>query len=335
MGNVNLTNRTGTVTILQRESTNNGVFNPATTEIEFVNSQVQIAPPVERASTAFDFDGDKKADISVFRAGNWYMNRSNLGFTAAQFGATGDKLVSADYDGDGKAEVAVFRGDDNKAYFHYLSSKTGVYTFAQFGIGTDVPAVGDYDGDGKSDFAVYRGGKNLGDASYIYYRPSGTPGADFTAIQLGAKGDVPVVGDYDGDKITDAAVYRPSTGIWYMMGSRDGFKAVQFGISTDIPVAADYDGDGKTDPAVYRGGTWYLLQSTKGFTGVQFGVATDMPVPADLDGDGKDDIAVFRAGTWFWLNSTDGGFKAMNFGVASDIPVFCSCKPTVTNKYSV
>ncbi len=317
----NIPGRSGTLPILAGRL-NNGTFDAATTEIEFVNSAA-VAPIAQpREKTAYDFDGDKKADISVFRDGNWYMNRSRDGFFATQFGATTDRLVSADYDGDGKADVAVFRGDANKAYFYVLGSTTG-FKDSQFGIGTDIPVPADFDGDGKADLAVYRNGATAGAASYIFYRPSSEPGVNFRAIQLGAKGDIPVVGDYDGDGKADAAVYRPSDGVWYMLRSRDGFTAVQFGISTDLPVVADYDGDGKADPAVYRNGTWYLLRSKDGFTGVQFGNPTDMPVPADLDADGKDDIAVYRSGTWFWLESHNNGFKSMNFGITSDVPVFC------------
>ncbi len=321
VGTPDLAGRTGRVQILPGQF-NNGIFTPGTTEIEFTNT-ASVPEPVERAATSYDFDGDKKADISVFRDGNWYLNRTKDGFTAAQFGSTNDKLVPADYDGDGKTDIAVFRADPNKGYFYVLGSRTNSFSYVQFGINTDVPVVGDYDRDGKADIAVYRDGKNAGDPSYIYYRPSSLPGSDFVTIQLGAKGDIPVVGDYDADGKTDAAVYRPSNGTWYIMRSTAGFTGVQFGISTDIPVAADYDGDGKTDIAVYRGGNWYLMQSRDGFKGLQFGAATDMPVPADVDGDGKDDIIVFRSGTWYWLESRDGSFHGMNFGLASDTPVFC------------
>ncbi len=317
----NLAGRSAQLTMLAGTQQAGGPFTLGTTEVEFTNSAVQAEPL--RASTAYDFDGDLKADISVFRDGNWYLNRSKDGFTARQFGSTGDKLVSADYDGDGKADIAVFRADATKGYFYILNSSTGNFSWTQFGVNSDVAVVGDYDGDKKADIAVYRDGKNAGDPSYIYYRPSGTPGADFVTIQLGAKGDIPVVGDYDADGKTDAAVYRPSNGTWYMLRSTAGFTGMQFGISTDVPVPADFDGDGKTDVAVYRGGTWYIMQSSKGFTGVQFGMATDMPVPADIDGDGKDDITVFRGGTWYWLNSKDGSFQGINFGLGTDIPVFC------------
>ncbi len=98
-------------------------------------------------------------------------------------------------------------------------------------------------------------------------------------IQFGEATDKTVPADYDGDGKADVAVFRPSNGVWYLLGSTTGFDAVQFGISSDVPAAADYDGDGKADIAVFRDGTWYLLQSTAGFTGVAFGLATDKPVP--------------------------------------------------------
>jgi CSLREA domain-containing protein len=62
-------------------------------------------------AAAFDFDGDGKSDVSVFRPsdGNWYLLQSTAGYTGTHFGIATDLLAPADYDGDGKTDVAVFR----------------------------------------------------------------------------------------------------------------------------------------------------------------------------------------------------------------------------------
>ena len=70
--------------------------------------------------------------------------------------------------------------------------------------------------------------------------------------------------DYDGDGKTDLAVYRPSTGVWFILNSASFTgRDQQWGVLGDIPVPGDYDGDGKTDLAVYRPstGVWFIINS--------------------------------------------------------------------------
>ena len=296
----------------------------------FNNNPIEDAPSGEARPTLFDFDGDGRADISVFRHSNgfWYrINSSDNSFYAAQFGFGTDRLAPADYDGDSKTDIAVFRQtivDPYLSYFYILKSSNAAFSAVQFGAEADSPFPGDWDGDGKADIAVHTsfiGIPEIPLPSTFSYRPSSDQSVGKISIDLNP-GGIPVPNDYDGDGKFDAAAFRLAGGFWIIRQSSNGVvRSVQFGLNTDIPVPADYDGDGKTDIAVFRSGTWYVLNSTTNkFFAVQFGFPSDIPVPADYDGDGSADIAVYRDGTWFLLRST-AGFSVVQFGLPDDRPV--------------
>jgi len=266
----------------------------------------------------FDFDGDGKTDLSIFRPSVgewWYLKSSNGGNGAFQFGTNTDKLVPADYTGDGKTDIAFFRPSTGE-WFILRSEDFSFYSFP-FGTSGDVPAPADYDGDGKADAAVFRP-SNL--TWYINRSSGGT-----TIQQFGASGDVPTVADYDGDGKADIAIYRPSAGQWWLLRSNLGAIAYQFGASTDKPVQGDYTGDGKVDAAFFRPSTneWFILRSENdSFYSFPFGAANDIPSPGDYDGDGKFDAAIFRPSnnTWFVQRSSSGTL-IQTFGQTGDISV--------------
>ncbi|MDQ2747172.1 MAG: FG-GAP-like repeat-containing protein [Acidobacteriota bacterium] len=301
-----------------------GGYNFAAARYLNTAGSVSVNNPALRVA---DFDGDGKTDASVFRNGIWYINPSSnpsfapQGFYGTQFGLATDKLVPADYDGDGKTDIAVWRAGE-AAYFYILNSSNNTFRSEQFGRTGDNPmVVGRWDGDGKADLAVYRGGA-AGAASYFYYRPSSQSNIDFETLYWGTGGDEAVRGDFDGDGKLDAAVFRPSNGVWYIRQSSDNQARYEsWGTATDKRVSGDFDGDGKTDLAIYRDGLWAIRQSSNNQAHYeQFGQANDIVVAGDYDGDGKTDLAVWRSGT-FYIQRSDSSFSAVPFGAAGDAPI--------------
>lgn len=144
-----------------------------------------------------------------------------------------------------------------------------------------------------------------------------------------AGGQLLAVEDADANAIapSDLAVWRPSTGTWWVMGGAGGSQpATQgWGLATDKPVPGDYDGDEKTDFSVFRPSTgeWYVLRSSDLAWSVwAWGTASDIRVPADYDGDGRTDRAVWRAsdGVWYIVRSSDQASIYQTLGIGGDIP---------------
>ncbi|HUR49371.1 MAG TPA: kelch repeat-containing protein, partial [Acidimicrobiales bacterium] len=90
------------------------------------------------------------------------------------------------------------------------------------------------------------------------------PLATTESLQVGPNTcpSLPPVADFNGDRSTDIAVFRPANGVSYLRGQTP--EAVAWGAEGDIPVPGDYDGDKQSDLAVFRpsNGVWYLRGQT-------------------------------------------------------------------------
>jgi len=216
-----------------------------------------------------------------------------LGISTATPAAAAVREVHGDFTRDRSADFTVYRPAEG---VWYTRDRVGTVILKQWGLPGDIPVPADYDGDGRQDWAVWRPGAAA--TSGFYVLPSSgrcptpmSPYGSGCAIQWGLDGDIPVPADYTGDGVADLAVWRPTTGTWYVRHAA-GVLALQHGLPGDIPVPGDYRGAGKAAFAVWRpsNGTWYV----DGLPPRQWGLKGDTPVPGDYDGNGMTDYVVWR-----------------------------------------
>ena len=156
-----------------------------------------------------------------------------------------------------------------------------------------------------SEIGVFR---NSSGNWYLNFNNNGVVDKTF---HFGASGDIPVVGDWNGNGTSDIGVFRPSSGNWYLDYNKTGQvdKTFHFGTTGDIPVVGDWDGNRISDISVFRpsNGNWYFDTTRTGIVNktFHFGASGDIPVAGDWNGDGTSDIGVFRPsnGNWY-LNYT-------------------------------
>ena len=220
-------------------------------------------------------------------------------------------------------------------------SVSGTY-YARVSIGTTVTGsigAGDYllsignvaaASSGNDTIGLFRPTGNL-----FFLRNSNTAGFPDVTVAFGAPGDIPVVGDWDGNGTTTMGLYRPSTSTFFLRNTNTaGFPdvTVSFGDGPggDVPIVGDWNGDGTWTIGVYRPSTstFYLRNAnTVGFPdlSIPFGAPGDLPIVGDWDGNGTMTIGLFRpSGNFFFLrNSNSVGFPdtTVPFGAPGDVPL--------------
>ncbi|GAP13790.1 4-amino-4-deoxy-L-arabinose transferase [Longilinea arvoryzae] len=124
------------------------------------------------------------------------------------------------------------------------------------------------------------------------------------AVRFGGQGDLPVIGDVDGDDRDDLGVYNPSTGSWQFDTNLDGQAEIELtlqdGQTGGQALLGDWDGDGRSSPALYqdKSASWYFYdENGRLLQSLQAGNSGDIPLVGDWNGDGRDTIGVYRPET--------------------------------------
>jgi Papain family cysteine protease len=149
-----------------------------------------------------------------------------------------------------------------------------------------------------------------------------------TALTYGIKGDIPVMGDWDGNGTDTPGVFR--NGVWYLSNGVAGHVDITtvFGEAGDRPVVGDWTGTGHDGIGVVRNASWYLRDSPTSSSGQPdhsfvWGLSTDIPLVGKWSGGKADGIGLLRGSTWYFSNSATvpNASASVVWGVPGDVPV--------------
>ena len=193
---------------------------------------------------------------------------------------------------------------------------------------------GDWNGDGTIDRGYYirdaRDHTNFrqsNDVKGLFVLPEGDRAFNefFQPINStytlfgGFPADWPIVGNWEGNRISGYGVDRPGvfrSGVFYMDIGNPGWNGegpeefgVPFGLPGDFPVVGDFHSQNFDRVGVWRSGQFHLDIYELGFPaapvapdglelpGIQFGgLPGDSPAVGDWNGDGFADAGIFRSG---------------------------------------
>lgn len=179
------------------------------------------------------------------------------------YGNPGDVPFSGDWNCDGAETPGLYRQSDGFVYLRNAATQGVADIKFYFGNPGDIPLAGDFNGDGCDTVSLFRASdQRIYVINSLGHGATGLGAADYF-FSFGDVGDMPFVGDFDGDGAAEVAMFRPSSGRVFLtreLAGPDADSTFVFGSPGDIPFAGDWNGDGTDTVAVFRPSTgdWHI-----------------------------------------------------------------------------
>ena len=251
----------------------------------------QLRTMIEQGSATCTTDPSSSARVGTVQtsSGVWRLYQGPIQVDSFFFGDPGDFGFFGDWDCDGVATPGLYRRSDGFVYLRNSNTEGVADITFFFGNPGDLPLAGDFDGDGCDTVSIYRPGEaRFYVINELGLDDRGLGAADYSFL-FGNPGDVPFVGDWNGDGIDTPGLRRNSNGFVYLRNSNTtGIADVDYfyGDPGDIVFAGDWDSDGDDTIGLYRpsNGTIYLRNTnTTGVADITFSVGFGLqPVAGDF-----------------------------------------------------
>ena len=275
----------------------------------FETALVEVSTGARPAWNRFDlgdYDRNGAADLyAISSVGRqlYVANGFGSGYHTGPFWPTAvpesGQTQVADYDGDGRADI-----------YHFDGTRLSVYLGGTLAAGADLQAWFDHPDLDPWDAGPECVGGNLcerigyvtGSLEFNLRDNLSWEGGAYHEFYFGVPGDLPLMGDWDGNNVSTPGMFRPSNGFAYLANTNATQVApieFFFGIGGDIPLAGDWDGDGRDSLSIYRPSTGRFYVSNELRTqfaefDFAFSLPGSVPFAGDFNGDGRDDVGLYR-----------------------------------------
>jgi hypothetical protein len=228
---------------------------------------------------------------------SWWSERGPLTWTldaltdvSLTFGTGPARPVPGDWDGNGHDSVGVYNPANRR-----FSVRNGLTSGAA---DLNTPPIGPF---GAIPFSGNwgRGGDELGvyDPMTRQFSFYSVHGAQVRPTRtFGAPGDLPIIGDWNGDGVDDIGTYTPATTTFTMLWPDGSVVSKMFGQPDDTPLVGDWNGDGVDEIGTFRptDHTFYF-DTASGPRAISYGTIRTLPVVGDWNGDGSDTPGIVKA----------------------------------------